>query len=215
LAYSQISVYAYELISKLQLTGIVKVVHNNKPYAFCSGLVKRHIYLSSGLVDLASSRELEAILRHEKHHLKNRDPLTRFLAHAAHALFPWFPVLGDLASRCRLDQEIKADKAAIQGLGSKKPLITVLKKLLVYDSCEVYPVISFYSQNLFEKRISALFNNKGYAYSITFSSSLVTLISLGFFIWVLFIPMSADVQSAQADTADCLKNQMCSINCLK
>jgi len=102
-----------QIIHDLGLTWRVAVTRDQAVYAFCAGLLRRRIYLSRGLVDLLTAAELEAVLRHERHHLRQHDPLRYFVADLLDRLAPLFPVLATLTSRMRINAELSADRAAL------------------------------------------------------------------------------------------------------
>lgn len=104
-----------------------------KPQAFCFGIRNPKIYLSTGLIELMSSNELEVILRHEKYHLEHRDTLTLLLAEIIGSLFPLFPVISDFIRVYRTDREVAADNAAISSSTDKQSLKGVLRKLIQYE----------------------------------------------------------------------------------
>ena len=87
------------------------------------------------MVDLLASDELEALLLHEKCHLKNHDPLKILLGRlTASALF-FIPILKDLPKRYLIRKEIAADQSAILYRGSRRGIISALRKLLEGQSC--------------------------------------------------------------------------------
>lgn len=68
------------LAEHLRLANRVDVVRSEQPYAYCYGLLRPRICLSTGLVHLLDDEELEAVLLHERYHLQNYDPLKIVLA---------------------------------------------------------------------------------------------------------------------------------------
>jgi hypothetical protein len=81
--------------------------------AFCAGLVRPQIYVSAGAMRTLSDAELDAVLAHERHHRRSRDPLRIASGRVlARALFP-VPVVGQLHRRCCAIAELAADEAAI------------------------------------------------------------------------------------------------------
>lgn len=57
------------VINRLNLKNKVQLVRNPRPVAFCFGVRRAKIYLSTGLVSLMNAKELEAILYHESYHI--------------------------------------------------------------------------------------------------------------------------------------------------
>lgn len=153
------------LVRELQLANKAFLVTGSKPFAFCLGVRNPKIYVSTALTRFVSQRELKAILLHEKSHLEGRDTTTLFLAKVIEFLFPFFPVVNDLIQNFILEREIRADRAAINGLGSPRPLYSALKKLLLYDSSDDFSFVPSIGQSkTLEVRIKTLINNKSAPY---------------------------------------------------
>ncbi len=103
-----------QLVHGLGLTGRVDVSCDQIVSAFCGGLLRPRIYLSQGLVELLTIEELEAVLRHERHHLSRRDPLRYFVADLFERLAAFFPALLTVSDRVRIRAELAADQAALR-----------------------------------------------------------------------------------------------------
>jgi hypothetical protein len=91
------------------------VVPDAQPRAFCAGLLRPRVYVSAGAVALLDEAALNAVLAHERHHARRRDPL-RFAAGRvlAHALF-FLPEFGLLVERQQALAELSADESAVDG----------------------------------------------------------------------------------------------------
>jgi Zn-dependent protease with chaperone function len=95
----------------------VEVVATGEAFAVTHGLVRPRILLSMGLVDALDAAELTAVLVHERHHLRRRDPL-RLLAARMLAGYGWFlPLLAWWTRRLALRRELAADRAAMASAG--------------------------------------------------------------------------------------------------
>jgi hypothetical protein len=96
------------------------IVEDDHPQAFCAGLVHPQVYVSSAALELLSPAELAAVLAHERHHERHRDPLrlaaSRVLADAAFFLTP----LLRLVERQHSVAEIAADEAAVAARGGDR-----------------------------------------------------------------------------------------------
>ena len=91
----------------------VHIVAHERPLAFCAGIFRPQIYLSTGAHAALSASELRAVLGHECHHRARRDPLRLLAARsAAEALF-FLPALRRLAERYAALAELAADEAAV------------------------------------------------------------------------------------------------------
>ena len=115
-----------EMVARLDLEGRVQVVEYATPEAFCYGLVRPRICLTTPLLRLLSPAELEAVLRHERHHLRRYDPLRTVIWTVVSNMFWW---LDDHAHHAYLLRELAADRAVIAEQG-RMPLASALFKLL-------------------------------------------------------------------------------------
>jgi Zn-dependent protease with chaperone function len=97
-----------------------RVIDDDRPRAFCAGLLHPRVYVSRGAVALLSEAELSAVLAHERHHARRHDPLrlasTRVLAGA---LF-FLPLLRHLVHQQQSLVEIGADEAALAAGGGDR-----------------------------------------------------------------------------------------------
>ena len=96
------------------------VVPDAQPRAFCAGLLRPRVYVSAGAVALLDEAALSAVLAHERHHARRRDPL-RFAAGRvlAHALF-FLPELGLLVERQQALAELSADESAVDRVPAQR-----------------------------------------------------------------------------------------------
>jgi Zn-dependent protease with chaperone function len=96
------------------------VIDDDRPQAFCAGLLHPQVYVSRGALEILGAAELAAILAHERHHARRRDPLrlacTRVLADA---LF-FVPPLRHLIRQQQSLAEIGADEAAVAAAGGER-----------------------------------------------------------------------------------------------
>jgi Zn-dependent protease with chaperone function len=96
-----------------QRLGDALVIPAERPFAFCAGLLRPRVYVSSGAVGRLDEASLQAVLMHERHHAQRRDPLRlAFSRVIVRALFflPW------LREMMRLQQslaELSADESAV------------------------------------------------------------------------------------------------------
>jgi beta-lactamase regulating signal transducer with metallopeptidase domain len=117
---------------ELGLQHRLDVVRAAAPEAFCYGLIWPRICVTSGLIDLLAPAELEAVLRHERHHLGQRDPLRALLWTVLDAACWWSEDGGEQAT---LYRELAADRAVIAA-GGRYALAAALMKLLPRTTVE-------------------------------------------------------------------------------
>jgi hypothetical protein len=96
------------------------VVPDAQPRAFCAGLLRPRVYVSAGAVALLDEAALNAVLAHERHHARRRDPL-RFAAGRVlvQALF-FLPEFGLLLERQQALAELSADESAVAGVSANR-----------------------------------------------------------------------------------------------
>lgn len=92
----------------------VYVVPASRASAFCYGLVRPRIVITSGLLARLNAAEQAATVWHELHHARSREPLKCLCARLATSTFFWIPALRDLLDRYLLAKELAADRAAIR-----------------------------------------------------------------------------------------------------
>jgi hypothetical protein len=91
------------------------LIADAQPRAFCAGLVRPRVYVSTGAVALLDDAALSAVLAHERHHARLRDPLRLAVGRVlAYALF-FLPKLSDLVERQQALAELSADESAVSG----------------------------------------------------------------------------------------------------
>ncbi len=89
------------------------VIDGDRPRAFCAGLLRPRVYVSSGAVALLDEAGLEAVLAHERHHARRHDPLRLATSRVlARALF-FVPGLGQLIEHQQALAELSADEGAM------------------------------------------------------------------------------------------------------
>jgi beta-lactamase regulating signal transducer with metallopeptidase domain len=88
------------------------------------------VVISAGLIALLDEKELEAVLRHEAHHLDHRDPLRLIVADTLAEGFRFLPLVGMLRDHLAVAQELAADRHAVRALGTDRSLAAALYKLL-------------------------------------------------------------------------------------
>jgi Zn-dependent protease with chaperone function len=100
-------------------------------HAFCLGWLRPRVYVSRGALEVLNRDERAAVLAHELHHARRRDPLRLAVAGAlAEGLF-FLPIVRRVADRYAALAELAADEAAVRGVGDPAPLASAL---LAFDA---------------------------------------------------------------------------------
>jgi Zn-dependent protease with chaperone function len=109
----------------------VKVIRDPRPQAFAVGYLRPEVYVSERAVELLTDAELGAVLAHENHHRRVRDPLRLAAGRVLSEALFFLPGLRPLSKRYADLAELSADRAAVQASGGKTaPLASAL---LVFD----------------------------------------------------------------------------------
>lgn len=104
-------------LAGLDMTASVLYVADRQPLAFCAGLLRPRVVVSTGLVATLGLRELRAVLLHERHHLRRRDPLRMLVLQFIGETLFYLPLFEDLRGRCGVAAELAADQAALAEVG--------------------------------------------------------------------------------------------------
>ncbi len=88
------------------------LIEDCRPLAFCAGLLRPRVYVSTGALELLDDAALYAVLLHERRHARCHDPLRLATGRVlARALF-FMPGLRELARRQQALAELSADETA-------------------------------------------------------------------------------------------------------
>ena len=99
----------------------VTIVPDARPLAFCTGLLRPRVFVSSGALERLDEDELAAVIAHESHHAARRDPLRVLIARAIGDAYS----LRALPRREEALGELAADAAAVRS-GGAAPLAAAL-----------------------------------------------------------------------------------------
>ncbi len=89
------------------------VIADATPRAFCAGLFRPRVYVTTGALERLDADALDAVLAHERHHADRHDPLRLAAGRVlARALF-FLPWLGDLVAQERALAELSADESVV------------------------------------------------------------------------------------------------------
>ena len=105
-------------------SGAVLFAHA-RPQAFCAGLLRPRVYISTGAVATLNADELRAVLAHEAHHARVRDPQRVFVVRVVSDALFFLPAARKLAERYADLAEMAADSAAVRN-GGAQPLASAL-----------------------------------------------------------------------------------------
>ena len=148
-----------KILPATNLYGQLVLLNNNKLHcAFTLGLWKPKIYVSSGICSYLSRKELTAVILHETHHKKCKDPLKLFVVQILYALNFFLPINGYLINLYSAASEKAADDSAINFSREPLELASALVKLSKSGLIDTLSTSAAFSkeQNIVEDRISRL-----------------------------------------------------------
>ena len=89
------------------------VIDDDRPEAFCAGLFRPRVYITSGALTRLDEQGLNAVLMHERHHARRRDPLRLATSRVmARSLF-FLPGVRELHRGQQMLAEVSADESAV------------------------------------------------------------------------------------------------------
>jgi hypothetical protein len=103
----------------------VSTIQDERPRAFCAGLLRPHVYITTGALAVLDERAAKAVVAHERHHARRRDPMRLAFGRALAAGFFPLPALRTLARRQHELSEMSADEAAVQAGGGDRSALAV------------------------------------------------------------------------------------------
>lgn len=147
-------------LARLQITGPVRsglpktfVFADEAPHAFCAGLLRPRIYVSTGAIAALADDELQAVLAHERHHARCRDPLRLLIARTASDALFFLPGMRRLADRYAALAELAADRAAVRAGGGEPRSLAAA--LLAFDAATSPAVVA-----IAPERVDSLLGNR-------------------------------------------------------
>lgn len=146
---------------RLGMAGRLDVVADLRPFSFCYWFLRPRVCISTGLLRRLEPVELEAVLLHERSHLRRRDPLRLVIARYFAAGLYVVPVVEDLVEHYTLEKELEADQDAVSALGGVHPLARALYKVLPdADGVDLGLLTPVGSLSVTEARIDQLVNGE-------------------------------------------------------
>ncbi len=118
-------------VERLHQDRRVNVFADRRPQAFCAGYLRPAVYVSRRTVELLSDAELGAVLAHEHHHRRVRDPLRLACVRILGDALFFVPVLRRLSDRYADLAELSADRAAVRASDGEQAALA--SALLAFD----------------------------------------------------------------------------------
>lgn len=143
------------------LAGRIDVIADGRAFSFCYWFIRPRVCLSTGLLERLDPDEVDAVLLHERSHLRRRDPLRLVIARYFAAGLYVVPVVEELVEYYTLEKELEADQDAVHALGDVGPLARALYKVLPdADQVELGLLTPVGALSATEARIEQLVNGR-------------------------------------------------------
>lgn len=106
-----------QVIMRARVVRRVDVIDSSEAFSFAYGFFTPRIAVSRGLIETLSPAELEAVLAHERYHVRTWDPGKVVLARAFPRAAFYLPALRHLRRRYVAGRELAADRRAMRACG--------------------------------------------------------------------------------------------------
>ena len=193
----------HPLLEELQLAGRVCVIRDEAAHAFCYGLLWPRICVTTGLLALLTTAEQRALLAHEGHHLRWRDPLRKLLTDTLAGTLRFIPLVLFLHRAFQVAQEVAADEAAIRACGRPEPLASAIVKLLQRSEQVVLPPIAMSMSGVLEARLAHLLGDPSPLPSASGRALLSSLMVVGSVVLASYAAHSV-MYTMPPDASECL-----------
>jgi len=184
----------------LGLAGRLRLVTDTRPLVFCAGLHHPVVWLTTGLLEVLDQDALAAVLRHERHHVRHRDPLKLLLVRALSDAFFFLPIIRDLGQAYEVHKELAADADAASSPTGQRGLARAFLHMLENGPAElataaVGPLMLAQATGATEARLRQLTQGTVPSLRLPRRSLLLTAVALTLF---LIVGMSPLVGSSHA-----------------
>ncbi|PFO01236.1 hypothetical protein COJ85_17625 [Bacillus sp. AFS076308] len=165
----------------------IVVIQDKELLAFTFGFWKPKIVLSTILIDMLDSRELEAVIYHETSHQKYYDGLKVFVLQIISEIMWYIPLTKWSYQNYRIMVELVADEFAIKRMGSELGLGSALLKLIKNQLkiANPSPALVHFADETVDYRLKQLLNPQQ-TIPVKMQARSV-IISLNMFVIILFI----------------------------
>jgi Zn-dependent protease with chaperone function len=138
------------------LAGRVVLVDAADSFSFVYGMMTPRVAVSRGLLERATSGELQAVLEHEGYHVRNIDPLKAAIVRVLSEALFFLPALDSLRARYVASRELAADRRAVALCGRRSLVGALLKVVRGPDWSEQAGAAAISSPELLDVRLIQL-----------------------------------------------------------
>jgi len=119
----------YRDISRPSILENVTVFDDRLPLAFTGGFLRPRIFLSTKLVEILDENELRAVILHESHHQRSKDPLKDLVVSFISDFLFFLPASNFLKKAFHLTSELTADRYSVDSQVDPLDLASSLLKV--------------------------------------------------------------------------------------
>jgi Zn-dependent protease with chaperone function len=168
------------LVQSLGLADRVVVLATDVPLAFCYGLLRPRICISTGLAETLTDKELSGVLLHEDYHCRRYDPLRGLAVEVVAAMLFFLPVAAELRDGFLTATEVEADRYAVR-LAGRPSLAGALHKIMSHPLAIRVSAPGIAGFNATEVRIAELLGDRAIPFRVStrslVSSSLIVMLA--------------------------------------
>jgi beta-lactamase regulating signal transducer with metallopeptidase domain len=152
--------FIQEQLDRLNIKKGIKVFESDRiSYAFTFGFLRPLVALPLGFFTTLPSEQIEAVLLHELHHIKNKDYLINLLTMTLEVIFFYHPLMWWLAKNIRTERENSCDDQVTQ-IMDKKVYAHALLNMESYRQSLNYVIPFSTKQSNLKTRIMRIFEQK-------------------------------------------------------
>ena len=186
----------------------LKIINSNKKIAYATGWIKPHIAISSSMKISLSPKQLEAVILHEAYHSTHFHAPLVVISKFMKSLLFFFPLVGFMLDRLKLEFELAADAFVIQTQRTNKHLRYALTNNIDSDIA----IAAGINTHPLALRINSIVSDRKSSIGISkdkiISSMIVLAIGLALF---LYQPHSTSASTFE-ESSVCVESQ-CLTNC--
>lgn len=174
------------------------VFESDEMRSFVYGFLKPEIYVSSRMLQSLSKEQIEAVLLHEKGHVRYNHNLKKLFAGFIIEIFPFLPTRESLKSGFNSINEIASDEYCYKRIGSKKPLVSAIQKLFL-AKVENRDNLLISNFTIKVSRIDSLVRDQGYQVQHIYMGQLILIIVMLLLGLIIFKPIQVSAANANSN----------------
>ncbi len=180
-------------VSRFPFLENVTVFEDSLPLAFTGGFLKPRIFLSTKLVEILDEKELHAVVLHESHHQRSKDPLKGLMVSLISDFLFFLPVTSFLTKTFRLTSELTADAYSVGSQADPLDLVSSLLKVQKLNG----PAASWFFDPATERAKHLL--GQAATISLPIKRAVLTLVLLAITTFIALVPVKKSVTSLFID----------------